>query len=101
MTMSLKDSIMHYAHGMGSIAVEAAQNPKIAHGSALATIGTGSATVASWIPANIGTIASLFGMILTATLFVVNIRKEKRDAELFELEKERLRLQIKRYEDTE
>ncbi len=101
MTMSLKDLIMDYVHGMGSVAVESAQNPKIAHGSALATIGTGSATVARWIPANIGTIASLFGIFLTATLIYVNIKKAKRDAELFELEKERLRLQIKRYEDAQ
>lgn len=43
-------------------------DPRIAHGVAVATSGTGMATFLEYIPTDIGKLATLLGMILTVIL---------------------------------
>jgi len=91
--MNAKDSAIQYAQTVASAGLEIAQNPKVAHGSAIATFFTGLGTALEKIDLNIGVVASSFGVLLTITLIVINIRKDRRDTEKHNLEKQRL-LQI-------
>lgn len=84
--MSLKDSLIHYAqagmqnaHSVSVATGEVVQSQKFAHGSAIATIFTGIATALEKIDVSIGSIASLFGILLTITLIIINIRKDRRE----------------------
>jgi hypothetical protein len=53
----------------------AIQSPKTAQIVAGTTIGSGTLTVLEWIPANIGTIASIVGIILSTVLIYVNLKQ--------------------------
>ncbi len=92
--MSLKDYTMSFAHSASTVTMEAAQNPKVAQGTAIATTGTGFITSMGWIETNIGFIASALGIMLTLMLMWINRKKEQRDKEIHALDVERKRLQV-------
>lgn len=69
-----------------------AQSPKVAAGVSAVTTGTGAGTILDWIPDDIGKLATLVGVILTAILICIHFVK---------LKKERLELEIMRRKERE
>jgi len=67
--------------------VTLAQNPKVAASVSIMTTGTGAGTVLDWIPDDIGKLASVFGIILSAILtrmYLLSVKKLKLELEVLE-----------------
>lgn len=65
---------------------EIATDDRTGTATAAGTIAAGLATSLDWIPANIGNLGVLMGVVLSATLVVVNIRAEIRKTKLDKLQ---------------
>jgi len=65
---------------------EILERPRTAITAATATSGTGFATLLSWIPADIGKLASLIGIVLSILLIYIHIRKMRLDLRAGEIQ---------------
>lgn len=72
---------------------------RAAIGTAAATISTGTASWLDLIPDNIGKLATLLGIILTAILIVTHTYKLKRDRDLHRKEMRLLEIKINQKEN--
>lgn len=61
------------------------QSPKVAHTVGGATVGTSLAALIELIPADVGKVGVLFGILLSSLLVWVNYRKSKQDTERHKL----------------
>ena len=73
---------------------EAGHNVKLAASTSLATATTGTVTWLEWIPADIGKLATLTGLILSTILIYTHIKKAKRDKELHTVEMAKKNLEL-------
>lgn len=67
---------------------------KIGVSVATATSGSGLATFLQWIPQEVGKLATLIGIVLSAVLIFTHLRKSNREAEKHNFEIELLRRQL-------
>ena len=72
-------------------ALQAAANPKIAAAVSLVTTSTGVSTWLSWIPDDIGKLATLVGIALSVVLIYTHLRKGRAEYQKLQLEIEILR----------
>ena len=73
---------------------EAAHNVKLAASTSLATATTGTITWLEWIPADIGKLATVIGLILSTILIYTHIKKAQRDKELHAIEMAKKTLEL-------
>lgn len=73
---------------------EVLHNTKVAGTTAVTTAGTGMATWLDYIPADIGKLATLVGILLSLVLIRSHWKKEKRDRERHKKEMELLNKKI-------
>ena len=71
---------------------DAAQNPKIAATVSAGTIGSGTLTVLEWIPANIGSIASMVGIVLSSVMIYIHLKQHFLKMKLLQKELEETKL---------
>ena len=70
----------------------AIQSPKTAVTVSTATIGSGTLTVLEWIPANIGSIASMVGIILSSVMIYIHLKQHFLKMKLLQKELEETKL---------
>ena len=85
--LNVIDSITRFAS-------EAGHNVKLAASTSLATATTGTVTWLEWIPADIGKLATLTGLILSTILIYTHIKKAQREKELHIAEMAKTELEI-------
>ena len=78
------------------IATSTIQNQKVAAAVSTATTASGFGTWMEWIDRDIGTIASIFGIILSLVLIVIHIKKDSRDKKIHTL---KIELMIKQLDN--
>lgn len=77
-----------------NVTQELVQNPKVVHAVAAATASVGTSTWLSWIPADIGKLGTLVGIVLSTVLIVVHITKLIHDRKIRDIELERQMLEL-------
>ena len=82
-----------------SYAQDVVTNAKVAGTISASTTSTGLATFLEWIPADIGKLGTLVGILLSSVLIYVHLKKGKLESEKTTLEIQILKDKIK-YEDT-
>jgi len=75
------------------IAIDIAQSPKTAATVSAGTMGVGLGTAFEWIQSNIGTTASLVGLVLSCVLIYTSIQKERRENRKHKAELKKLSLE--------
>ena len=88
---------MTLSNYIANIVSNTIQSPKVAAAVSTATTASGVGTWFDWIDRDIGTIASIFGIILSLVLIIIHIRKDSRDKKIHDLKVE---LIIKQLEAT-
>ena len=71
---------------------DAIQSPKIAATVAGATTGSGILTVLEWIPSNIGSVASMVGIILSSVMIYVHLKQHFLKMKILQKELEETKL---------
>lgn len=79
---------------LSQLTSELLTNLRVAAGVATITVSSGVATFIEWVPLDLGKIATLVGIVLSAVLIVTHIRKAQRDAERHEIEIALLRMKL-------
>ena len=89
---------MHRIQNLISNISETAGGLKAGMATSAATTGSGLATVLNLIPADIGKLATLIGLVLSSVLIYAHLQKVQRDREAHELDMEikELEREIKR-----
>jgi len=73
---------------------ELLMSPKVGHAIATSTMGSGAATILELIPADIGKLATLLGVVLSVVLIVIHVRRHLLDSRKARLEIEILKKQL-------
>jgi hypothetical protein len=71
---------------MNQLMQEALTSPRVAATVSTATTTAGMATFLDWIPADIGKLATLVGICLSAVLIYIHIKRYRREEEKHKLE---------------
>jgi hypothetical protein len=78
--------------------VETIQNPKVGYSVSAATTASGLGFL-SWIPNDIGKLATVIGIVLSVVLIISHIRKMAADRERHNLEIKKLKRELRRSDD--